>query len=63
MYIYIYTQLISLVLLLQIGEVIINGDVHACNPSTLEAEAGGLQVEASLDYTVKSCLKTNKNKT
>jgi hypothetical protein len=31
--------------------------VHACNPSTQEAEAGGSQVEASLGYTAGLFLK------
>jgi hypothetical protein len=30
--------------------------IHACNPSSQEAEAGGL-CEVSLDYIVKPCLK------
>jgi hypothetical protein len=31
--------------------------VHACIPSTQEAEAGGLQFEDSLGYIVRFCLK------
>jgi hypothetical protein len=33
----------------------------ACNCSTQEVEAGGFQVQASLDYTARPCLK-NKTK-
>jgi hypothetical protein len=34
--------------------------VHACNPSTWEADAGGLGVQAQPDYIVRPCLKQNK---
>jgi hypothetical protein len=38
--------------------------VHACNPSILETEAGGLEFKANLSYTARSCLKKqNKIKT
>jgi hypothetical protein len=33
---------------------------HTCNPSTQEAEAGGLWVWDSLGYIVRSCLKGKK---
>jgi hypothetical protein len=31
--------------------------VQSCNPSIQEAEASGAEVEASLGYRVRSCLK------
>jgi hypothetical protein len=31
--------------------------VHTCNPSIWEAEQEDLKFKASLDYTVRSCLK------
>jgi hypothetical protein len=31
--------------------------LHACNPSTWEAEAGGSQAQASLDYLARPCIK------
>jgi hypothetical protein len=37
--------------------------VHACNPSTWEADTGGSQLEVSLNYTEKPCLKTTTTKT
>jgi hypothetical protein len=37
--------------------------VHACNPSTWEAEAGGSQVQACLGYIVRPYLnKSNQTK-
>jgi hypothetical protein len=36
--------------------------VHACDPSTQEAEAGGLQVQGQPELQTETCLKTNKQK-
>jgi hypothetical protein len=36
--------------------------VYACNPNTQEAEAGGSQVEVSLDYIARLCLKAKQNR-
>jgi hypothetical protein len=33
---------------------------QTCNPSTQEAEAGGLRFEVSLGYIVRPCLKNIK---
>jgi hypothetical protein len=35
--------------------------MFVCNPSTLEAEAGGSQVPASLGYIVRHCLNKPTN--
>jgi hypothetical protein len=34
--------------------------VHACNPSIWEAEAGRLELETSLDYITRLCLKKKR---
>jgi hypothetical protein len=36
--------------------------VHTCNSTTWEAEAGGLQFEARLDYIARPCLKIKKRR-
>jgi hypothetical protein len=34
--------------------------VHACNPSTVEAEMGGLKVGGQLEWHSEICLKKNQ---
>jgi hypothetical protein len=34
--------------------------VHACIPSTWEAEAEGWEAQAGLGYKTRPCVKTNK---
>jgi hypothetical protein len=36
--------------------------VHICNLSTQKAETGGWQVEASLGFIVRPCLKKKRKK-
>jgi hypothetical protein len=37
--------------------------VHACNPSTQEADAGGYEFKASMNYVMRSCLKKERKRT
>jgi hypothetical protein len=36
--------------------------VHVYNPSTGEAEVGGLQVQVSLEYIARPCLKRHESR-